>query len=167
MSNDDVVSYLADVETGEVLYGLREGDSIKVDRREQKEYRNNHRKIKENVGFVKMFRDSLDLLLDENFTSAEYKIILTATLYIDYNSGLLVEDKICIDKKRFRELVGISENTFDTGISKLAEKKIIGIAKVGRNNTYLVNPFIFMRGKDINNTLYKLFKNSKWNTLGE
>ncbi len=164
-NSDEIVYQLADVETGEVNYELREGDSIRVDRREQKEYRANHRNIKDKVGFVKVFLDSLGILLQEdNFTSAEYKIILTAMYFIDYTSGILVEDKCIITKKRFVELIGVSENTFDKGINKLIDKKIIGRAKVGRCNCYLVNPFIFMRGKIINNTLYKLFKSSKWNT---
>lgn len=167
-NSEDIVYRLADVETGEITHELREGDSIRVDTREQKEYRANHRNIKDKVGFVKVFLDSLGILLKEDdFTSAEYKILLTAMYYIDYTSGILVEDKYMITKKRFVEIVGISENTFDKGISKLIDKKIMGRAKVGRCNCYLVNPFIFMRGKIINNTLYKLFKSSKWNTQGD
>lgn len=163
-SSEEVVEHLYSIETGEVLYELREGDSIKVDTKEQKEYRANHRKIKDKVGFVKLFLDSLDILLKEDFTSAEWKILLTAVYFIDYESGILIEDRTKLTKSRFRELVGVSENTFDKGMTKLIEKKIIGKAKVGRTNSYLVNPFIFMRGKVINNTLYQLFSKSKWNT---
>lgn len=61
------------------------------------------------------------------------------------------------------ELVGLSENTFDKSMKRLIDDEILGKTKIGRNNVYLVNPFIFMKGQTINQTLYKLFKNSKWN----
>lgn len=164
-SNDEPVVYYADVETGEVVYQLREGDSLQVDTREQKEYRRNNRVIKYREQFIKLFMDSLDILRKEtDLTASEYKIILNAIYYIDYKSGILIEDSIMITKGRFMEIVGVSPNTFDSGIKRLMEKKIIGRAKVGRCNCYLVNPFIFMKGRVINDTLYKLFRDSKWNT---
>lgn len=162
---DEVVYQLMDIATGSIDYELRSGDSLKLETREQKEYKLNHRFIKDRVGFIKVFLDSLEILSKEEFTTSETKIIFTALRYIDYNSGILIdEDKVNITKSRFIQLVGVSENTFDKAISKLIEREILGKTKIGRQNVYLVNPFIFMRGKFINNTLYKLFRKSKWNT---
>ena len=48
LKEEEVVCSYIDTETGEVKYTLREGDSIRVDTREQKEYRANHKYIKKN-----------------------------------------------------------------------------------------------------------------------
>lgn len=167
VKDEDIVRRYVDVDTGEITHELREGDTIRVDTKERKDYRLNHRIIKEREGFIKLFLDSLNILSKEDFTSSETKIIFTALQYIDYNSGILIEDKINISKGRFIELVGVSENTFDKSMKRLIDSEILAKTISGRNNVYLVNPFIFMRGKDINNTLYKIFKNSKWNTYGD
>lgn len=47
-AEDIVISYI-NTETGEVDYSLREGDSIRVDTKEQKEYRANHKEIKKTI----------------------------------------------------------------------------------------------------------------------
>ena len=163
VNDEEVVFRYIDIDTGELSYELREGDSIRVDTRESKENRANHRRIKSHVNFIKIFLDSLEVLSTQDFTSSETKIIFTALRFIDYNSGILIEDKINISKGRYMELVGLSENTFDKSMKRLIDDEILGKTKIGRNNVYLVNPFIFMKGQTINQTLYKLFKNSKWN----
>ena len=163
---DVVVSYI-NTETGEVDYSLREGDSIRVDTREKKEYRANHKYIKTNNSFVKVYKDTISILANEDLTKSEYKIILVALAYLDKTSGILTEDGVNIGKKRFIELVGISHNTFTEGIKNLIKLKIMAKTKVGKANVYMMNPFIFQNGIYINATLYRLFKKSKWNTQND
>ncbi len=165
-TEDVVISYI-NTETGEVDYSLREGDSIRVDTKEQKEYRANHKEIKKDNLFIKTFKDTIIMLVKEDLTKSEYKIILTSLAYIDMTSGILTENGTNIGKQRFMELVDISHNTFTESINHLIELKIMARTKVGRTNVYLVNPFIFMNGKYINATLYRIFKKSKWNTQND
>ncbi|MGM9874853.1 MAG: hypothetical protein ACI32H_02910 [Bacilli bacterium] len=164
VKQDEIVCSYMNTETGEIDYSLREGDSVRVDTREQKEYRANHKYIKKNNSFVKVYKDTISILANEDLTKSEYKIILVALAYLDKTSGILTEDGINISKKRFIELVNISHNTFTEGVNNLIKLKIMAKAKVGKANVYMMNPFIFQNGTYINATLYRLFKKSKWNT---
>ena len=166
-NQSEVVYSLVYSDTGEVAYELHEGDSIKIDRKEQKEYRANHRKIKQKDKFVKVWCDTISLLAQENFTASQYKIIFVALSYVEQTSGVLVEDGVNISKGRFMELTGLTENTFDTAINRFIKSKIMARTKVGRSNVYLLNPYIFMNGQYINDTLFRIFHTSKWNTNKE
>ena len=161
----EVVCSYIDTETGEVKYTLREGDSIRIDTREQKEYRANH--SKKNNSFVKVYKDTIGILAKEDLTKSEFKIILTALAYLDKTSGILTLDGVNIGKQKFMELVDISHNTFTEGINHLIELNILARTKSGKNSVYLMNPFIFMNGTYINATLYRIFKKSKWNTQND
>ena len=167
LKEEEVVCSYIDTETGEVKYTLREGDSIRVDTREQKEYRDNHRYIKKNNSFVKVYKDTIGILAKEELTKSEFKIILTALAYLDKTSGILTEDSMNIGKRRFMELVDISHNTFSEGVNHLIELNIMARTKSGKNSVYLMNPFIFMNRTYINATLYRIFKKSKWNTQND
>ena len=163
----EVVCSYIDTVTGEVKYTLREGDSIRIDTREQKEYRDNHKYIKKNNSFVKVYKDTIGILAKEDLTKSEFKIILTALAYLDKTSGILTLDGVNIGKQKFMELVDISHNTFTEGIKHLIELNILARTKSGKNSVYLMNPFIFMNGTYINWALYKIFKKSKWNTQND
>ncbi|MDY5852876.1 MAG: hypothetical protein SPK28_01430 [Bacilli bacterium] len=163
----EVVCSYIDTDTGEVEYTLREGDSIRVDTREQKEYRANHKYIKKNNSFVKVYKDTIGILAKEDLTKSEFKIILTALAYLDKTSGILTLDGVNIGKQKFMELVDISHNTFTEGINHLIELNILARTKSDKNSVYLMNPFIFMNGTYTNATLYRIFKKSKWNTQND
>ena len=167
IKEEEIVCSYIDTETGEVKYTLRAGDSIRVDTKEQKEYRANHKYIKKNNSFVKVYKDTIGLLAQEDLTRSEFKIIVTALAFLDKTSGILTEDGMNIGKQRFMELVGISHNTFTEGINHLIELNIMARTKSGKNSVYLMNPFIFMNGTYINATLYRIFKKSKWNTQND
>ena len=167
IKEEEIVCGFINTETGEIDYTLRVGDSLRLDTREQKEYRANHRVIKKNNSFVKVFKDTIGLLAKEDLTKSEFKIILTALEYLDKTSGILTEDGVNIGKQRFIELVGISHNTFTEGVNHLIELNIMARTKSGKNSVYLMNPFIFMNGTYINATLYRIFRKSKWNTQND
>jgi len=167
IKEEEIVCGFINTETGEIDYTLRVGDSLRLDTREQKEYRANHKVIKKNNAFVKVFKDTIGLLAKEDLTKSEFKIILTALEYLDKTSGILTEDGVNIGKQRFIELVGISHNTFTEGVNHLIELNIIARTKSGKNSVYLMNPFIFMNGTYINATLYRIFRKSKWNTQND
>lgn len=161
IKQDELVSTFMNTETGEIEYSLRDGDSIRVDTREQKEYRANHKTIKKNNLFVKVYKDTISILADEDLTKSEYKIILKALSYLDKVSGILIEDGVNISKNRFIEITKLSHNTFTERVNHLIDLQIMTRAKVGRANVYMINPFIFENETYINTTLYRLFKKSK------
>ena len=99
LKEEEVVCRYIDTETREVKYTLREGDSIRVDTREQKEYRDNHRYIKKNNSFVKVYKNTIGILAKEELTNSEFKIILTALAYLDKTSGILTEDGVNMGKQ--------------------------------------------------------------------
>ena len=167
IKEEEIVCGFINTETGEIDYTLRVGDSLRLDTREQKEYRANHKVIKKSNSFVKVFKDTIGLLAKEDLTKSEFKIILTALEYLDKTSGILTEDGVNIGKQRFIELVGISHNTFTEGVNHLIELNIMSRTKSGKNSVYLMNPFIFMNGTYINATLYRIFRKSKWNTQND
>ena len=167
IKEEEIVCGFINTETGEIDYTLRVGDSLRLDTREQKEYRANHKVIKKSNSFVKVFKDTIGLLAKEDLTKSEFKIILTALEYLDKTSGILTEDGVNIGKQRFIELVGISHNTFTEGVNHLIELNIMARTKSGKNSVYLMNPFIFMNGTYINATLYRIFRKSKWNTQND
>ena len=164
---EEIVCGFINTETGEIDYTLRVGDSLRLDTREQKEYRANHKVIKKSNSFVKVFKDTIGLLAKEDLTKSEFKIILIALEYLDKTSGILTEDGVNIGKQRFIELVGISHNTFTEGVNHLIELNIMARTKSGKNSVYMMNPFIFMNGTYINATLYRIFRKSKWNTQND
>lgn len=63
IKQDELVSTFMNTETGEIEYSLREGDSIRVDTREQKEYRANHKTIKKIIFLLKYIKILLAYLL--------------------------------------------------------------------------------------------------------
>jgi len=167
IKEEEIVCGFINTATGEVEYNLRNGDSLKLYTREQKEYVANHKYIKKNNSFVKVYKDTIGLLVKEDLTKSEFKIILTALAYLDKTSGILTEDGVNVGNQRFMELVDISHNTFTEGINHLIELNIMARTKSGKNSVYLMNPFIFMNGTYINATLYRIFKKSKWNTQND
>jgi hypothetical protein len=52
-------------------------------------------------------------------------------------------------------------------LNSLVDKEILGKHKTGRSVALTVNPFIFMRGQKVNQTLYEFFLNSKWAKIYE
>ena len=74
IKESEVVCSYIDTETGEVKYTLRKGDSIRVDTREQKEYRDNHRYIKKNNSFVKVYKDTIGILAKEELTKRSLRL---------------------------------------------------------------------------------------------
>ena len=81
IKEEEIVCGFINTETGEIDYTLRVGDSLRLDTREQKEYRANHKVIKKSNSFVKVFKDTIGLLAKEDLTKSEFKIILTALEY--------------------------------------------------------------------------------------
>lgn len=167
ITDKEIVYQFMNTDTGEIEYSLREGDSLRVYTKEQKDYMANRKVIKKNNTFVKVYKDTIGILAREDLTKSDYKLILTALAYLDKTSGVLIEDGVNISKARFLELADISNNTFNESVNRLIKLNIMARTKSGRNSVYIMNPFIFQNGTYINATLYRIFKKSKWNTQND
>ena len=167
ITDEDIVCQFMNTDTGEIEYSLREGDSIRVYTKEQKDYVANRKVIKKNNSFVKVYKDTIGILDREDLTKSDYKLILLALAYLDKTSGVLIEDGVNISKARFLELSDMSHNTFNESVNRLIKLNIMARTKSGRNSVYIMNPFIFQNGTYINATLYRIFKKSKWNTQND
>ena len=167
ITDEEIVYQFMNTDTGEIEYSLREGDSLRVYTKEQKDYMANRKVIKKNNTFVKVYKDTIGILAREDLTKSDYKLILIALAYLDKTSGVLIEDGVNISKARFLELSDMSHNTFNKSVNRLIKLNIMARTKSGRNSVYIMNPFIFQNGTYINATLYRIFKKSKWNTQND
>ena len=167
ITDEEIVWQFMNTDTGKIEYSLREGDSLRVYTKEQKEYTANRKVIKKNNTFVKIYKDTIGILAREDLTKSDYKLILIALAYLDKTSGVLIEDGVNISKARFLKLSDMSHNTFNESVNRLIKLNIMARSKSGRNSIYLMNPFIFQNGTYINATLYRIFKKSKWNTQND
>ena len=164
ITDEEIVCQFMNTDTGEIEYNLREGDSLRVYTKEQKDYMANHKVIKKNNSFIKVYKDTIVILARKDLTKSDYKLILIALAYLDKTSGVLIEDGVNI---RFLELSEMSHNTFNESVNRLIKLNIMARTKSGRNSVYIMNPFIFQNGKYINATLYRIFKKSTWNTQND
>lgn len=167
ITDEEIVCQFMNTDTGEIEYSLREGDSLRVHTKEQKDYMANRKVIKKNNMFVKVYKDTIGILEREDLTKSDYKLILIALAYLDKTSGVLIEDGVNISKARFLELADMSHNTFNESINRLIKLNIMARTKSGRNSVFIMNHFIFQNGTYIDATLYRIFKKSKWNTQND
>lgn len=159
------MKFIYDTDTESVIDELHEGDRIR--RKNQDDYfKEDLDLIEINVGkdFVKMFNDTMSMLGEEDMSLSEYKICFTMLRYIGYESGILRYENNGrpLNLTDIERITRLSKSSVIRGMKGLVSRKIFGIHKTGKENVYTVNPFIFMKGKKINKTLYQLFKKSKW-----
>lgn len=163
MKNKKMV--ILELETGEIIDELNEGDIIR--KKTQLEYSNNKKKLIDmdnNGNFIKVFNRILSEIGSENMTANEYKVCLRLLEYIEYESGILKYPNTGkpLSLADIGKITGMSKSTTIRIMKTLAGKRIYGVHKTGKENCYTVNPFIFMKGKYVNKTLYDFYKNSKW-----
>lgn len=153
---------IMDVETGEIIGELNEGDRIIRGK--------STLKLQTTIGvnsdteFIKLYKNSIKMLANEcDLTKEEYRLCLNLLDYIRYESGVVAyENGKLLTRDDMQRLFNIKERTLDRAIDGLTENKIIAKVKCGKEINFLVNPYIFMRGTRINKTLYDIFKKSKW-----
>lgn len=135
---------------------------------EEKRARSIDKKMSKRL-FAKVFINASDILGDENLSSGEYSVLMKMFRYISYDSCVLRHEngkdlglsgikKICNN---------MSERTVENSIKKLLERGILAVCKKGRINIYLVNPYIFFRGKVPDEATEQVFKETKWANLYE
>jgi hypothetical protein len=164
----EIKKVVLDLATGEILDELHDGDSIR--RKSQDDYYNKKKKLicmEDNGNFVKIFNKIISTLGEEELTANEYKICLRLLEFIEYESGILKYSNNGreLNTKDIADITGLCYKSVSRAMQTLVNKKIYGVHKTGKENCYTVNPFIFMKGKYVNKTLYDFYKKSKWATI--
>lgn len=156
--------YIIDKETGEVVREIKQGDSIKITRRESKEFLKENVKLNDKESFIKFYTNILDDLVSEKLTSAEFNIVLICLKNLNYSSGAVAfkNNGNFLTPQDFVKRTKLSERAVKYAIKNLVDKKILHKGRTGREYQLFVNPYIFMKGVYVNKTLKDMFKNSKW-----
>ena len=154
-------------EYGEILNEIYEGD--KIIRQEQDKYKKTHIiGFKKKEAFVKVFTNPITTLFKE-LPTKEFAVTMALMPFISYTDGILRYNGKIVDGKTISNVLGENYETFKRIITSLIKKDIL--AKVERqSDTYanktrkclVVNPYIFLRGQDIEKDIVELFSNSKW-----
>ena len=159
-------------EYGEILSEIYEGD--KIVRQQQNDYKQTHIiNFQKKEAFVKVFVHPITALFKE-LPTKEYAVTMALIPFISYNDGILRYNGKIVDGKTISDILGENYETFKRIISSLCKKDIL--KKVERqSDTYVnktkkclvVNPYIFLRGQDIEKEIVDLFSKSKWANIEE
>lgn len=146
---------------------LNEGDRIV--RKKSIEYLKNTDELQKTEMYVKFFLKSASVLAREKMSSTAMSVCLEMLQYIRYDTGYLAyENGIKLTLEDIKNKCNfISSASAVRAIDELVDKKIFARVKTGKENNYLVNPYIFMRGARVNKTLSKTFETSRWAKLYE
>ena len=178
MENNEPLTYLVNVSTGEIENELYQGDRFTIRKYAQDEYMSNHI-VDFNRGrsFVKVY-DEVVPLLEKYLTPAEFKFVICLMPHVSYEDCIIRQtqdrNSKILNLKELAELHGYRHDYVRKMISSLKRKGIVGKHETGNilknykgntNVAYTVNPYIYFRGSDINYTTYSFYNNSGWKEL--
>jgi hypothetical protein len=152
--------------TGEVTNTLNEGDRIL--RKRSTEHLQSTVEILPDAPYIKTFIKPLSQL-SEIATGQEMLMIYYLMQYLSYDSGLLLlQNGRYLTRSHIAEDLEQSERQVDRTLDKLKENEVLKrVLGARREVSFIMNPWLFMKGKRINRTLYDLFKNSRWAKVHE
>ena len=169
------VADVIDCKTGEVLNEIYAGDRIfhPVEQDQIKNYNKDR-------AFVKLF-DGIGKLRKIINNNGALLTCLSLADYVCYNDCVLrnqgLQNGRILDIHDLSELLDIPYNTLRKQIALLMKLGILAYAVTGNVNnghhdtetilakTIVVNPDVYMRGKNVNKTVIALFEKSGWKEL--
>jgi len=113
---------------------------------------------KRNESFIKLYPEyaqRIALILNES----ELKIMFSVIQYVDYKSCMLMFGKRPLKNSDIEQITKLSHRAVSFATDGLVKKKIFARVKVGLAFQYIANPYLFIKGKYINETLIAMFKN--------
>lgn len=154
-----------DIQSGVATHDIHEGDTLKIIKGKKFGSKKDEEPkvfINDEEPFIKVYTKPL-FELSKSLTGTESQFVNYLIQFIRYNTGILAYDNgKHITRVTMAKDTGLSKKTIDRLIISLSNKEVLGKHKTGRCTTLTVNPFIFMRGHKINQTLYEFFINSRW-----
>lgn len=156
-----VKKYVVDAETGEYINAMYDGDRITRDM--SVNYLESTEALNNGKNYVKVYDESIIMLLEENLSGADIKVVLSLLPLIRYDSGLIgYPNGNHLKASSIPERCGLSEKTAYKSLETLTLKRIFAKVRVGREIKLYANPFIFMRGVRANKTLVSMFDKSRY-----
>lgn len=157
-------------EYGVILNHIYEGDKIVTPA--QDEYKHKYSiNFKKGDAFVKVFTNPIIEVCKE-LSNSEGKAVLTLLSFISYKDGILRYNNKIVTVKDMADILEENYDAYKRNIAKLFKHDII--RKITRpSDTYanqtkqciVVNPYIFLRGQDVEKDIVELFSGSKWAKL--
>ena len=180
MPMEQVTEYIIDAETGEIINEIRDGDKLRLKRKEQNEYDLFHiSNFNYNKSFVKIY-DEVIPLLEKHLTLAEFKFAICLIPHVSYEDCIIRKtndrNSKIINIRELAELHGYNYDYTKRIIGSLKKKGVVGKHETGSilrncgqkiNIVYTVNPFIYFRGSDLLTPVHSFYINSGWQELLE
>lgn len=165
-NNRNKVGYVID-DFGVILNEIYEGDKIVTPK--QDEYKAKHIiGFQKKEAFVKVLTNPIISLFKE-LPTKEFAVAMAIMPFISYKDGILRYNNQIVDVKTISDVLGENYETFKKIIPSLIKRDIL--KRITRqSDTYqnktkrclVVNPYIYLRGQDIDKEIVSLFENSKW-----
>lgn len=158
---DKEIKYnIVDVKSGDLINVMYPGDRIRRD--EQDKFLITNTQLNPKEEFIKVFVKPL-LKLSTMLTNPEAWFVTYLLRYLNYNSGVLKrEDGSCITIDNIMDECDLKPSYTYNLIKSLCDKGVIAKCKTEGHVYFVMNPFIFMKGKYVSNTLIDIFKNTQW-----
>ena len=158
-----------DMETGEYLTQLQPGDRIIkkqiLDRIADQAPVDKQYICPDNWG--KAYDNATNKLARLNLSASEYKAILLMLPLVRLGSGLVAYGNYKpVSADWIADQLQISEASTYRVLARLQSLRIISKSISGNEVLYFFNPYIYMRGRYINKSLYEIFRRSQWAEFG-
>ncbi len=152
-----------DTSTGEIVRELCEGDRIVT--KKQDSFLKQTMTLNEGANFVKLYTKILDDLASEQLTGSEWQVVITCLKHLSYCSGAIMyaNNGEFLTPQDIERESKLSKRSVQYCINELTKKKLFHKGRTGKDFQLFANPFVFMKGSQVNKTLYDMFKKSKWN----
>lgn len=156
-------SHLLDINSWEITGSVYEGDRIV--RGKSVEKLKNTVEINAKEDYVKVFvKPAFEMA--RCLTGTETQFVNFLMPYISYDSGMLTKaNGRPLTRAQIAVETGLALKTVDRLLLSLRQKQVLSKNKMGRQIQFFMNPWLFMRGKRINKTLYEMFRGSRWAKL--
>lgn len=168
--NERARAYVVNSKTGEITNELFPGDKIvKV---KQSEYvQNNYANFQKGKGFTKTF-DSVVMPLYIKLSAKEFAIAMALKPLISYGDGILRYEGKYATSKDISIILQEDYGNIKRNISKLIEYEVLKriekpseLRESRKKKCLVANPYIYMRGQDIETDTVKMFMNTYWASL--
>lgn len=154
-------------QNGEIVNKIREGD--KIVRKEQTEYQQQYiTNFNKGESFVKLYDKTISILR-KKLTPTEFLLAFSLVEYVSYKDSILRCNGKIMDMQDISDKLEMDYSTVRRLVPSLVRKGILGIHKTGcaENPKLLIkaitcNPYVYIRGNDINRMAVALFEKSGW-----
>ena len=151
---------IVDTQSGELVNIMYQGDRIR--REEQDKFTEDNTLLNPKEEFIKVFVKPL-LKLSTMLTNPEAWFVTYLLKYLNYTSGMLKDENgSCITIDDIMDESGLKPSYTYKIIKSLCDKGVIAKCKTEGQIYFAMNPYIFMKGRYVSNTLIDIFKHTQW-----